>query len=111
MSTSWPRRPATWLALVPAAAIVLLGLALADAWARSGAPAPCVLAELGPGRLVLLHLPMGSDHPSNASQDWRNYLGRLSQGAPWLYVDLIEALRALPAAQASRLAAWAEGTF
>jgi len=32
----------------------LLGLALVDAWQRQGAPAPCVLAELGPGSGALV---------------------------------------------------------
>jgi NADH dehydrogenase [ubiquinone] 1 alpha subcomplex assembly factor 7 len=32
----------------------LLGLALVDAWQRQGAPAPCVLAELGPGSGALM---------------------------------------------------------
>ncbi len=32
----------------------LLGLALVDAWQRQGAPAPCVLAELGPGTGALM---------------------------------------------------------
>ncbi len=62
------------------------------------------VAGLPPGaRLVLVHLPMGSDHQGGGSQDWRTFLATLAKGADWSYVDLVPALRALPGGQAQRL--------
>ncbi len=66
----------------------LVGLALADTWQRSGAPAPAVFAELGPGRGTLL------------ADLWRA-VGRIpGLEAAWA-VHLVERSRSLRAAQAA----------
>jgi len=69
----------------------LLGLALAQAWADQGRPAPFVLAELGPGRGTLM------------ADLWRaaGVMAGFRQAAQ---VVLVEASPALRAVQAARLA-------